>query len=764
MKKKTLALLIAVSMAVQCAPAGVYAAEFFSEAQEVNASDSVFFSEGDMEYGAYGTGGNAEVSQADKTEDTEATVPGAGDTEAAVPDAGNAEVTGETSDIDQTVPIIDEGDSEIFSAEGETTDLVAEPETLSTEDFRYQIINSEITIVEYYGQAETVKVPEKIGEYPVTAIGEKAFAETTCLEVELPEGVKTIGSKAFLGCQNLTKVVLPSSVEKIEEDTFLSSLWVVLYCYSDSYALQYAKEHTELLHKVIDEVKTDISACDIQMEASVVCTGEALMPEVVMKNAEQTLVLDQDYTVEYVNNTNPGTATVTVKGIGAYEGTVEKTFKITLAAPKIVSAVSKDYNAIEVTWEAVPGAKSYDVYYKGAAGKNWKKIGTGVTATSFVHTASSKYPMTAGKKYMFTVKAVCDKIRSGCDKVGKTAVPTLTAPKLGSVTSAAYNKVKVTWNAVPGATGYYVYRKVGKSWKRLADVKGTVYIDGTVSKYPVKTGVTYTYTVKAYRKTGSLVAAGAVDKVGIQGKAVPEKPVLVSAEYTGTNKITLRWKKAAGATNYLVYRKVPGGKWQMIKNISGASMIGYTHVGSKEFPIEKGKTYIYTVRSYTTTGNTRGLCDAKGISVKAVSAAVTAQEQAEKNAKEIVAKITNAGMSQSQKLKVCFDWVIRKPYVTRRAFSNFAGWPAVFANDHFVLGGGNCHSDAAAFAYLAKALGYTNVYVCTDSDGRRGLAHSWAEVNGLVYDPLFAEAKSYYRYFGVSYRTYELDPILHIAI
>lgn len=133
-------------------------------------------------------------------------------------------------------------------------------------------------------------------------------------------------------------------------------------------------------------------------------------------------------------------------------------------------------------------------------------------------------------------------------------------------------------------------------------------------------------------------------------------------------------------------------------------------------------------------------------------------------AKSIAKKLTASGMSQSQKLKACFDWVISKPYVTRRTFSNVKGWPAVYANDHFLLGGGNCFADAAAFAYLAKALGYEKVYVCVDCDGSGGRGHSWAEVNGLVYDPLFAEAKSYSGNYGVPYGAYALHPILHIEI
>ncbi len=132
-------------------------------------------------------------------------------------------------------------------------------------------------------------------------------------------------------------------------------------------------------------------------------------------------------------------------------------------------------------------------------------------------------------------------------------------------------------------------------------------------------------------------------------------------------------------------------------------------------------------------------------------------------ARRIISQITTPGMSQSEKLYACFRWVMSKPYATRRKFNNFDGWPAVYANDHFIYGSGNCQSDAAAFAYLAYALGYDNVYVCADSTGW-GLPHSWTEINGLVYDPLFAEAKSFSKNYGVRYGVYVLSPIVHIKM
>lgn len=39
-----------------------------------------------------------------------------------------------------------------------------------------------------------------------------------------------------------------------------------------------------------------------------------------------------------------------------------------------------------------------------------------------------------------------------------------------------------------------------------------------------------------------------------------------------------------------------------------------------------------------------------------------------------------------------------------------------------------------------------------------------AEIDGLVYDPLFAEAKNYYKYYGATYASYGLTAIRRVAI
>lgn len=61
-------------------------------------------------------------------------------------------------------------------------------------------------------------------------------------------------------------------------------------------------------------------------------TGKAITQSPVVKIGNKTLTADTDYLVDYENNTNAGTATVTITGKGDYTGTVTKTFKIKKAS------------------------------------------------------------------------------------------------------------------------------------------------------------------------------------------------------------------------------------------------------------------------------------------------------------------------------------------------------------------------------------------------------------------------------------------------
>ena len=118
-------------------------------------------------------------------------------------------------------------------------------------------------------------------------------------------------------------------------------------------------------------------------------------------------------------------------------------------------------------------------------------------------------------------------------------------------------------------------------------------------------------------------------------------------------------------------------------------------------------------------------------------------------AQTALASITTDSMSKEKKLRTCFEFV--KTY--QGAFPripHYMGmdWPVVYANDMFLNDGkGNCFSYAAAFAYLAKAIGYEEVYCCSSG------YHGWAEIDGLIYDPERNKFDPSYSYYALSYDT-----------
>ena len=71
-----------------------------------------------------------------------------------------------------------------------------------------------------------------------------------------------------------------------------------------------------------------ISGASVSAEAGQTYTGHALKPAVTVTLNGKTLVSGTDYTVAYSNNTEVGTATITVTAKGNYTGTATGTFKI----------------------------------------------------------------------------------------------------------------------------------------------------------------------------------------------------------------------------------------------------------------------------------------------------------------------------------------------------------------------------------------------------------------------------------------------------
>ena len=111
-----------------------------------------------------------------------------------------------------------------------------------------------------------------------------------------------------------------------------------------------------------------------------------------------------------------------------------------------------------------------------------------------------------------------------------------------------------------------------------------------------------------------------------------------------------------------------------------------------------------------------------------------------------IAKCTTSTMTKDEKLKAAFDY-IRENYlegVPHDPPYRESDWPVVCANDIFVNGKGDCFSYGAAFAYMCRAIGCSEVYACNSG------GHGWAQAEGKVYDPEWSMHSDKYSYYAVA--------------
>ncbi|MDR1778286.1 MAG: leucine-rich repeat protein, partial [Clostridiales Family XIII bacterium] len=97
-------------------------------------------------------------------------------------------------------------------------------QTLAVEgDYTYTVSGGNATITAYAGTELNLVIPASLGGYPVTRLGDYAFANNTAIgsvRMQQPDYVTSIGTGAFSGCTNLYSISIPSGVSIIESYTF----------------------------------------------------------------------------------------------------------------------------------------------------------------------------------------------------------------------------------------------------------------------------------------------------------------------------------------------------------------------------------------------------------------------------------------------------------------------------------------------------------------------------------------------------------------
>ena len=239
--------------------------------------------------------------------------------------------------------------------------------------------------------------------------------------------------------------------------------------------------------------------------------------------------------------------------------------------------VNTDAGGMRISWDPVPRATRYRVFYKGSGG--WTRL-TDTTETSVLDD-----DVVSGSRYTYTVRCLSadgSRYISDYDVNGKSAVY-YTAPILRL--SNGEDGVNISWDAVPQAAQYRVYYRGSNGWTRLTDTAGTsVYDDDVVS------GTNYTYTIRAMDSSGNHLSWYYTDGFSIKFLRAPEFELSNAAD-----GVEISWNEVNGAEKYRVFYYGSRG-WTRLADTEETSFI--------DTDVSSNYTYTYTVRCISADGST----------------------------------------------------------------------------------------------------------------------------------------------------------------
>ncbi|MCI8299953.1 MAG: hypothetical protein HFI69_06345 [Lachnospiraceae bacterium] len=368
-------------------------------------------------------------------------------------------------------------------------------------------------------------------------------------------------------------------------------------------------------------------------------TGSPLTPKPQISFVGTELTEGVDYTLEYADNIERGTATITITGIGWYTGTRTITFDIAreLSEETLVRGIAAAYTyngaaimpavRVEEDGNVLTIGTDYTVSYSnnvnvGTAtisitGIN-KYIGSRSVSFKIIPKNISRANVSAIAVQTYTGKDIKPDVRvenegkvltNGTDYkisyadnknpgTGRVVIHgngnytglqsvnfSIAVPKVTGVKASKYTASSITfsWTRNQLVKGYEIYNSKNKLQARVnknSTVKATVK--------SLKAGTVSTFKIRAFVVKGGKYHYS--DFVSIKAGTSTKAPSITSVKSKKSKRVTLKWKKIKGATTYQIYRST--SKKGKYKKIGSTTKLTYTDKKAKG-----GKTYYYKVRT-----------------------------------------------------------------------------------------------------------------------------------------------------------------------
>lgn len=326
-----------------------------------------------------------------------------------------------------------------------------------------------------------------------------------------------------------------------------------------------AKETTR---KLQEANPTDVANCEITLDQTeYVYDGQAKEPEVTVKNGDEVVAVDE-YTVEYKNNTDAGTATVAVTGKGILTGNKEVTFTIAPAEQEVTVPVS--------SFTKTEGDAAFALNASGREGAVLTYSSSDAKIVS-VDAEGNVTPLKAGTATI-TVKASAKNYKDATASVNVTVIKKVLNVKKTSVTKTEGNKA-FSLGVKTNVKATVTYKTSNKNVATV-DKKGKVTVKG-----PGRAVITVT----------GKASGRATETVKITVTVKPSAKLSAKATALKGKKAQVTWKRNKKATGYQIVVATDKSFKNVVKtvNIKKNKTVKTSVKGLK-----KGKKYYVRVRSY----------------------------------------------------------------------------------------------------------------------------------------------------------------------
>ena len=287
--------------------------------------------------------------------------------------------------------------------------------------------------------------------------------------------------------------------------------------------------------------------------------GRAKTPGVQVVWSGTELKSGTDYAVSFENNTNAGTATATVTGMGNYTGSQSVGFTISQAS---LSDAALTLPAVSYSYDGKAKTPSVKVVANGATLTN----GTDYTVSFKNNTKPGKATVTVtGKGNYSGTKAVSFTIKKG----------TITVPATATTVKGKTVKLKVTGGA------------------KVTYQSGNTKIATVTSKGVVK-GIAPGKVTITVKDAGNSNYNKATKKVTVT--VTPPAPAGVSVKNSKAKTTTVAWRAMSGITGYELQASMDKTFQSGVKKAAGKQ----TATSAVFKSLTKGKTWYVRVRCYKT--------------------------------------------------------------------------------------------------------------------------------------------------------------------